>query len=146
MNFEKILRENNLKVTPQRVAVLEALGRLRSHPTAEEIRDSIQNKYPGIATGTIYKILDILVERGLVRKVKTGKDIMRYDGVMTRHHHLYSRNSEDILDYFDEDLDRMLDDYFSKKSIPGFIIEDIKLQINGRLDKKKSGDGKAKKQ
>ncbi|MGM0667453.1 MAG: Fur family transcriptional regulator [Bacteroidota bacterium] len=136
MNFEKILRDNNLKVTPQRVAVLEAVSRLKSHPTAEEIRDSIQKKHPGIATGTIYKILDILVEKGLVKKVKTGKDIMRYDGMLKKHHHLYSRNTEDIMDYFDEDLDRMLDDYFSKKSIPGFVIEDIKLQISGRLDKK----------
>ncbi len=136
MNFEKILRDNNLKVTPQRVAVLEAVSRLKSHPTADEIRDSIQKKYPGIATGTIYKILDILVEKGLVKKVKTGKDIMRYDGMLKKHHHLYSRNTEDILDYFDEDLDRMLDDYFLKKSIPGFVIEDIKLQISGRLDKK----------
>ncbi|MEE4215013.1 MAG: transcriptional repressor [Bacteroidales bacterium] len=136
MNFEKILRDNNLKVTPQRVAVLEAVNRLNSHPTADEVRDSIQKKYPGIATGTIYKILDILVEKGLVKKVKTGKDIMRYDGMLKKHHHLYSRNTEDILDYFDEDLDRMLDDYFLKKSIPGFVIEDIKLQISGRLDKK----------
>jgi Fur family peroxide stress response transcriptional regulator len=136
MNFEKILRDNNLKVTPQRVAVLEAVSRLKSHPTADEIRDSIQKKYPGIATGTIYKILDILVEKGLVKKVKTGKDIMRYDGMLKKHHHLYSRNTEDILDYFDEDLDRVLDDYFLKKSIPGFVIEDIKLQISGRLDKK----------
>ena len=136
MNFENALRENNLKVTPQRVAVLEAVSMLKSHPTAEEIRDSIQKKYPGIATGTIYKILDILVEKGLVKKVKTGRDIMRYDGMLKKHHHLYSRNTEDIMDYFDEDLDRMLDDYFLKKSIPGFVIEDIKLEISGRLDKK----------
>lgn len=143
MNFEKILRDNNLKVTPQRVAVLETVGRHRSHPTAEEIRDSIQKKYPGIATGTIYKILDILVAKGLVRKVKTGRDIMRYDGMLKKHHHLYTSNTEDILDYFDEDLDRMLDDYFSKKNIPGFIIEDIKLQISGRLDKE-NREGKNK--
>ncbi len=136
MILEEILRENNLKVTPQRIAVLEAVGQLHIHPTAEEIKDFIQKKYPGIATGTIYKILDILVEKGLVRRVKTGKDIMRYDGMLKKHHHLYCKETEDIMDYFDEDLDRLLDDYFRKKDIPGFTIEDIKLEISGSIGKK----------
>ena len=136
MTFEKILRENNLKVTPQRIAVLEAVGQLHIHPTADEIRDFIQKKYPGIATGTVYKILDILVKKGLVRRVKTGKDIMRYDGMLKKHHHLYCKETEDILDYFDEDLDSMLDDYFRNRDIPGFTIEDIKLEIIGRTNKK----------
>ncbi|HDZ40114.1 MAG TPA: transcriptional repressor [Bacteroidetes bacterium] len=135
MTFEKILRQNNLKVTPQRIAVLEAMDQLRMHPTAEEIRDYIQKKYPGIAAGTIYKILDILVEKGLVNRVKTGKDIMRYDGMLEKHHHLYCKDNEDIIDYFDEDIDRILEDYFRKKSIPGFVIDDIKLQISGRIDR-----------
>ncbi|MDT8400304.1 MAG: transcriptional repressor [Bacteroidales bacterium] len=136
MNFEKILRQNNLKVTPQRIAVLQAVDQLHTHPTADEIRDYIQRKYPGIAAGTIYKILDILVEKGLVNRVKTGKDVMRYDGMVEKHHHLYCKKSEDIIDYFDEDLDRMLEEYFKKKSIPGFVIDDIKLQISGRTDRK----------
>jgi len=136
MVYEKILKENDLKVTPQRVAVLEAIDHLKMHPTAEEIREFIQKKYPNIATGTIYKILDAMVEKGLVKRVQTAKNIMRYDGIREKHHHLYCKETEDIIDYFDEDLDRLLDDYFSKKNIPGFRIDDIKLQINGYLLKK----------
>jgi len=139
MTYERILRENGLKVTPQRLTVLDALGHLRVHPTAEEIRDYVQTTYPGIATGTVYKILEILVEKGLVQKVRTGKDIMRYDGILERHHHLFCKGSENIIDYFDKDLDRLLDDYFRKKDIPGFSIEDIKLHITGQLtDERKS--------
>ncbi|MBS0010915.1 MAG: transcriptional repressor [Bacteroidales bacterium] len=138
MIYEKILRENDLKVTPQRIAVLEAMAQLNIHPTAEEIRDYVQKKYPGIAGGTIYKILDVLVDKGLVKRVMTGKDIMRYDGMLQRHHHLYCKDSEDIIDYFDRDLDSLLENYFRKRNIPGFSIEDIKLQISGRLTDSKN--------
>ncbi|MBN1387002.1 MAG: transcriptional repressor [Bacteroidales bacterium] len=137
MVYEELLRLNNLKVTPQRVAVLEAFDHLKTHPTAEEISGYIRRKYPGIATGTIYKILDILVERGIIKKVKTDRDIMRYDSVRDNHHHLYDRYTDDITDYFDEDLDNLLTDYFRKKNIPGFRIDEIKLQISGKKTGKK---------
>lgn len=136
MVYEKILKQNNLKVTPQRIAVLEAFDNLDMHPTAEEVSGYIRKKYPGIATGTVYKILDIMVERELIKKVKTDRDIMRYDAVMDKHHHIYDRQSGDIIDYFDEDLDNLLSEYFNKKKIPGFRIDEIKLQISGKKTEK----------
>ncbi len=127
------LQEAGLKVTPQRLAILEAVLVLEDHPTAENIIEYIRDKHPSIASGTVYKVLDVLVENRLVNRVKTEKDIMRYDGVMENHHHLYAINSDRIEDYADEDLDRLLQEHFKHKRIPGFTIEDIKLQIKGRF-------------
>jgi Fur family peroxide stress response transcriptional regulator len=56
---------------------------------------------------------------------------MRYDAVMSKHHHLYYSDSERIEDYFDKDLNKILNDYFRRKKIPNFKITDIKLQIIG---------------
>jgi Fur family transcriptional regulator, peroxide stress response regulator len=56
---------------------------------------------------------------------------MRYDAIMEKHHHLYSLDSDRIEDYFDEDLNQILEDYFSKKHIKDFEIRDIKLQLIG---------------
>jgi Fur family peroxide stress response transcriptional regulator len=131
------IKEAGLKVTPQRLAILEAVYRLDNHPTADHIIHYIRQIQPNIATGTVYKVLDTLVEKQLVRKVKTEKDVMRYDGVMERHHHLYCSESDRIGDYRNDELDRMLEDYFRHKKIPGFRIDEIKLQINGRFTKKK---------
>lgn len=127
------LKDAGLKITPQRLAILEAVYKLDNHPTAENIIEYIRNMHPGIATGTVYKVLDTLVENELVKKVKTERDIMRYDGIMDRHHHLYCSKSDRIDDYADKELDRVLEDYFRKKKIPGFQIEEIKLQINGKF-------------
>ena len=44
----------------------------------------------------------------------------------------------------DEELDRILEEYFQKKGIPGFRIEEIKLQINGRFFKKNKHNNKTR--
>ena len=49
--------------------------------------------------------------------MKTDKDIMRYDGVIEKHHHLYCSKSDIIEDYIDQDLDLLLKKYFDKKKI-----------------------------
>jgi Fur family peroxide stress response transcriptional regulator len=126
------LKEKNLKVTPQRVAILEAIERLNNHPTAENIIDFIRKNHPNIATGTVYKVLDALVENGLIKKVKTEIDIMRYDAFLENHHHLYCSDSDRIEDYIDDELNDLLDRHFEKNGIPGFRIEDIRLQIIGK--------------
>ena len=72
------LKEKGLKVTPQRIAIYNAVALLKNHPTAENIVDSISTDYPSISVGTVYKVLNVLVDVGLLKKVKSEKDVMRY--------------------------------------------------------------------
>ena len=116
------------------MAILEAIIILNNHPTADQIMEYIRGNHPNIATGTIYKVLDTLSEKGLIRKVKTDRDVMRYDAILEKHHHLYCADSDRIEDYYDEDLNRVLEKYFNKKNIPGFEIKEIRLQISGKFD------------
>lgn len=127
------LSEKGMKVTPQRVSILEAIHRLNNHPTAENIIDYIRDNNPNIATATVYKVLDALVMNELLRKVKTEKDVMRYDAIMANHHHLYCSDSDRIEDFVDDELNELITKYFEKNKIPDFKIEDVKLQIIGRF-------------
>lgn len=127
------LMEKGLKVTPQRIAILEAITRLKNHPTAEQIIEFIRKNHPNIATGTVYKVLDTFTENGLIKRVKTEKDIMRYDAIVENHHHLYCSRSDRIEDFRDDNLNELLENYFKDKGIPGFQIEDVKLQIIGKF-------------
>jgi Fur family peroxide stress response transcriptional regulator len=131
------LKDADLKVTPQRLAILEAVYDLGNHPTADNIIEFIKSAHPGVATGTVYNILDVLVEKGLVKRVKTDKDAMRYDGILDSHHHLYCAETDRIEDYFDEELDEVLKEYFKRKGVSDFKIGDITLQINGNFTKPK---------
>ncbi|MCF8227314.1 MAG: transcriptional repressor [Bacteroidales bacterium] len=138
MNREEIgnkIKEKGLKITPQRMVILEAIFKLNNHPTADSIIDYIKKEHPEIATGTVYKVLNVLVEHELIKRVKTEKDIMRYDGIVEKHHHLYDTTSDVIKDFFDDELDEILRKYFKKKNIPDFRIEDIVLHIKGSFRK-----------
>lgn len=132
-NIRNILNNKGLKITPQRIEIYEAINKLDNHPTAEKIISEVQKNNPNIAIGTIYKTLETFIEKGLLKKVKTEKDSVRYDSMIEKHHHLYSTDSEEIVDYINEELDEVLASYFRKKGIPDFEIEEIKLQINGKF-------------
>ena len=129
------LSEKELKITPQRMAILEAIYDLRNHPTADNVIEYIRKKHPNIATGTVYKTLETLVNSGLVKKVTTDRDVMRYDGIMETHHHLYCSECDLIEDYHDDELNELLKTYFENKQLPGFKPEEFVLQIKGTFSK-----------
>lgn len=136
MSFTELknrLTEKGLKVTPQRLAVLDALMKLKGHPPAEKVIRQVRKSHPNIAVGTVYKVLETLADNDIIHKVKTDKDIMKYDAVIDDHHHLYCSQSDKIMDYFDSELDKIIKGYFKKKKIKGFKIEEIKLQIKGKF-------------
>lgn len=132
--FREKLQEKGLKVTPQRVAIYEAIVKLKNHPTAENVIEYIKANHPNISVGTVYKVLDSLVENELLKKVKTEKDIMRYDAVLSNHHHLYCAETDRIEDYEDEKLNTLINEYFKKNKIKNFKVQDIKLQITGKFN------------
>lgn len=133
INLRDQLTGKGMKVTPQRMRVMEAIYKLNNHPTAENILAFIRKNDPNIGSGTVYKVLETFVEKDLIRKVKTEKDVMRYDGVMENHHHLYCIQCDFIEDYTNEKLDALLKQFFEENKIDNFIIEDIKLQISGNF-------------
>ena len=132
-NIRNSLSNKGLKVTPQRMRILEAIYKLNNHPTAEQIITFIRKHDPNIGSGTVYNVLDTLVQNGLIKKVKTEKDVMRYDGLVENHHHLYCRECDYIEDYTNKKLDELLKKFFDENKIDNFNIEEIKLQIAGNF-------------
>jgi Fur family peroxide stress response transcriptional regulator len=125
------LSAKGLKVTPQRMRVMDAIYTLDNHPTAESIIDCIRKTDPNIGSGTVYNVLETLVKNNLIKKVKTDKDVMRYDGILETDQHLYCIQCDYIEDYKNEKLDRLLEDFFRENEIENFSIEEIKLNISG---------------
>ncbi|HSZ26006.1 MAG TPA: transcriptional repressor [Cytophagaceae bacterium] len=120
-----------LKATQQRIVIYDALMQLHNHPTAENIYDFVKTKNPSISLATVYKTLDTFVSVGLADKVMSANESARYDGYMDHHSHLYCTNTEEIVDFEDEQLSKLIQNYFKNKKIKNFKINDIRLQING---------------
>jgi Fur family peroxide stress response transcriptional regulator len=125
------LMKRQLKATPQRVVIYEALVNMNNHPTAEMIYEHIHSNNPSISLATVYKTLDTFVEAKLADKVLSDHGVSRYDGYTEAHNHLYCTNTDELIDYEDEELIKMLESYFEKKNITNFKIQDIRLQVLG---------------
>lgn len=91
--FKRILKEKGLKVTNQRLLVLEVLAKSPDkHLTAEEIYEEVKSDYPEIGLATVYRTIQLLLELELVDSINLNDGCIRYeighlyDGE-TRHHH-----------------------------------------------------------
>jgi len=77
-----------LRMSRQRRAILDALRGARSHPTADEVYALVRRRLPRLSLGTVYRNLEILAQRGLIRDLKLGGAPRRFDGITEPHYHL----------------------------------------------------------
>lgn len=85
--FEQFLAENNLKTTPQRRAVLEAILATRRHFDADELVDILKQKNKKISRATVYRVLELLVKGGFVHAMELGESRKVYEYVIGHPHH-----------------------------------------------------------
>jgi len=81
------LREHGYRVTPQRMAIVEALLSARTHPTAEEVHHLVAQRFPMVSLATVYKTLRVLQSLGLVRELHPSGQA-RFEVNPTPHAHL----------------------------------------------------------
>lgn len=96
-NDERI-RGAGLKLTPQRLAVLDYLERAAGHPTAEQIGAEVNRRLPRAARATVYNALRALRDAGLVSEVRLDGATARYDTNLAPHHHFICRSCGRIED------------------------------------------------
>ncbi len=80
--------DREIRLTPQREAVLTVIRGARDHPTAAQIYNRVRESNPGIAYATVYNALGYLVKHDLVRELRFGDNASRYDGRLDPHLHV----------------------------------------------------------
>jgi Fe2+ or Zn2+ uptake regulation protein len=95
--ISEALRERGMRVTPQRLAVLEAVRGSHTHLSAEEVYEEVRRRIPSISLGTVYKALGELRDVGQVRALQiAGK--FRFDGGVGPHSHLVCQRCHRVED------------------------------------------------
>lgn len=131
-NVRQILKDYGLKVTPQRLAVYEALYVL-GHPYADDIVNYVRKDNPNISVATIYNTLDHFREKNLLFRLETCHDKMRYDCGMHQHYHICDPIKDMMIDYNDPELNKLLTSYFANQKLDNVQIRDIRLTIIGSI-------------
>ncbi len=74
--------------TIQAALVLEAVNKLQSHATADEVYQEIVREHPHISRGTVYRNLNRLAQAGEIRKIELSGGADRFDHLCHDHCHV----------------------------------------------------------
>jgi Fur family transcriptional regulator, peroxide stress response regulator len=97
-------RERGVRLTPQRLAIFDYLGRRPGHPTAEDVYQDVLARHPTLSFATVYNTLELLAEMGEVRMVIVDELRRRYDVNTEPHQHAVCRRCRRIVDVHDDEI------------------------------------------
>src|SRR5262245_43778921 len=80
------LKRAGLKMTPQRIAIVELFAADHSHPTAQDLYERLRPSFPTMSFATVYNTLDALAAAGLSGTLRLG-NAARFDPNTSPHHH-----------------------------------------------------------
>lgn len=137
MDAEKLLKKQQLKITPQRKAIIRVLQSTNAVLSAQDIFSEVIKTLPGINFSTIYRNLDVLLDRGILCRITPESggvlyELRREDG---HHHHVICKKcgASIPLEYCPmEDIQRKLTE-------KGFTPTEHRFEIYGYCDKCNKG-------
>ncbi len=86
-DFTQELRQAGLRMTPQRLMVMDAVFHHDGHITAEDIHAKVQARYPYVDLSTVYRTLQVLKEQGLVAELRVPDGPTQYEALLDDSHH-----------------------------------------------------------
>lgn len=88
--FLDFIREQGMRVTRERLVLFDEIFDRHGHIDAEDLLAGMQSRGVKISRATVYRNLDLLVECGLVRKYRLGRDRFLFEHVHRgqQHDHL----------------------------------------------------------
>lgn len=128
--FVGYLREHNLPVTAQRLAIADVLLTSERHLSAEEVAQEVTARGRSVGTATVYRTIDTLLESGLVVERDFGEGFRRFEPArdVPHHEHLVCTQCGRVEEFRDERLERMTTIVAESR---GFARQRHRLVIHG---------------
>ncbi len=135
-SFKQLLKDRGLKMTKQRLTVLEAIASCpEEHLTAEEIYELVKVDRPDIGLATVYRTIQMLNELRLIDRINFDDGFVRYEmGTASEceqkhhHHHLICVKCGKVISFRDDLLEEL-----EKKitATTGFSIVNHEVKLYG---------------
>lgn len=126
---KKIIRDLGLKVTDQRILILEIVRRGPNHFTAQDVFEAVVAKNPSVGFATVYRFLRTLSEQSFVSEIRLGGMPARYEWAAKDHHdHLTCSECHRIVEFENHEIER-LQEKVAKEF--GFVLNDHVLELYG---------------
>ncbi len=128
VNSSLLLKEYNLKVTPQRIAIVEELYN-NGHMNIDDLYKKLLEKFPSISLATIYKNVNAMIDKVFLNEVKIPNAKAVYELVKEEHSHLVCSSCGIIEDIY---VDRSV---LVNNIQTDFKIEKISIVLSGICSK-----------
>lgn len=128
--FREFLGSKRLKLTRERIAVLNEIFSFPGHFEPELLYQRIKDAGIKASRASVYRTLNLLVESGLVEKVTRTEKGTVYEQAYGRNHHdhmICSRCGK-FIEFFSQDLEQLQDAICSRN---GFHGKSHTLEIRG---------------
>jgi len=130
-NYEELLSGADIEATPNRMRVLEVVGNNTTPLSASDIYTTLERSST-INRVTVYRILNLLVEHGVVERISTGGRAFYYGLAPNEYHkshpHFYCKNCGQMDCLSPESL--IVDTEPLWKTYPG-RIDKVEVRIDG---------------
>ncbi len=121
------LRAAGLRVTPQRIAILDALAALGGHPTADDVAAALGRTGSPLPRASLYHALGAMADAGVLLVADAGPGTARYELAGDWHHHLVCRACGSIVDVPCASGERPCLD----AALPGAIVDEAQVVFRG---------------
>ena len=127
--FKALLKQKNLKATPQRIAVHRAMIAL-GHASADMVVDYMSAQTDAkITVASVYNILSMLSDQGLYSRRMSSNSKMYFDVNSCKHIHIYDTTSNGYKDLMDDEFISMVESYVKKHKPSGYKVDSIDIQL-----------------
>lgn len=123
----QVLEQHGIRASAQRVAVAEYVLGATDHPSADGVWAGVKAKFPTISRATVYNVLNLFVEKGILRELHLAPGSVLFDPKMDRHHHFIDEDTGEIHDVPWDQCE-----VSNVKPMPGFEVHDFQVVMRGR--------------
>ena len=118
---------NKLEISPSytRLRIYYYLSDSKEHPTVDTIYKDLIEELPTLSKTTVYNVIKLFIEKGLVNEVNIGTNEKRYELIIEKHSHFICQVCKKIYDI--PHICRPIDESI----IPGFEIIDQEVNLMG---------------
>ena len=108
-SFATYLRDHNLPVTPQRMAIADVVLGSGSHLSADDVARELRRRGSAAGLATVYRTIEVLLRSGLVVERDFGEGFKRYEAArdIPQHEHLLCSLCGKVTEFRDERLERI---------------------------------------
>ena len=128
--FRKYLERRGLKLTAERKALFDEIFGRHEHLEADELLVRLRAKHTKISRATIYRTLELLVDSGIVGRLRIGEAGYRYERLRAgdHHDHLICDFCGRVIEFFEPRIESLQDEVAARH---GFVLLSHSHQMGG---------------